>query len=78
MGAHPIDDDDFLGNTNPTDVSIDTENSEEIMAGSHITKFHTSKQEEPITTELLNKASNVPKLTYKHDAGRGHHNQSNP
>ena len=27
LGAHPIDDDDFWGNTNPTDVSIDTANS---------------------------------------------------
>ena len=43
LGAHPIDDDDFWGNTNPTDVSIDTANSEEMMAGSHITKFHTSE-----------------------------------
>ena len=38
------------------------------MAGSHTTKFHTFKQEEPVTTELLNKASNVPELTSIHDA----------
>ena len=52
LGAHPINDDDFWGNTNLNDVSIDTANSEEMMAGSHITKFHTSKQEEPVTIEL--------------------------
>ena len=39
-----------------------------MMAGSHITKFYRSKQEEPVTTELLNKVSNVPELTRKHDA----------
>ena len=53
-------------------------NSEEMMAGSHITKFHTFEQEEPVTTELLNMESNVPDLTRKHDTGGGHHNQSNP
>ena len=51
--------DDFLGNTNPTDVSIDTANREEMMAGSHITESHTHKHKEPITTKLLNKVSNV-------------------
>ena len=49
MGAHPIDDT-FWKNTNPTDVSIDTVNSEEQMAGSHITKYHTSEDKE-ITPE---------------------------
>ena len=73
-GVHPIDDDNFWGNTNPTGVSINTTNREEMMVGSRITEFHTSKQEEPVTTELLNKASNVPELTCKHDAGGGHHN----
>ena len=33
--------DDFWGITNPTDVLIDTANREEMMAGSHITEFHT-------------------------------------
>ena len=47
---------------NLTDVSIDTANSEEMMAGSHITEFHTHKQENPVTTELLNKVSNVPEV----------------
>ena len=32
LGAHPINDDGFWGNTNPTDVSIDTAYSEEMMA----------------------------------------------
>ena len=74
MIAHPMDDDDLWANTNPTDVSIDTANSEEMMAGSHITEFHTPEQEEPVTTELLNKALNVPELTRKHGVGGGHHN----
>ena len=39
LGVHPVNDD-FWDNTNPTDVSIDTVNSEEKMGGSHITKFH--------------------------------------
>ena len=60
LGAHPMNDDDFWDNTNPTGVLIDTANSEEIMTGSHITKFHTHKHAEPVTTELLNKISNVP------------------
>ena len=43
LGAHPIDNDDFWGNTNPTGVSIDTTNNEEMMERSHIIEFHTSK-----------------------------------
>ena len=42
LGAYPMNDD-FWGNTNPTDVSIDTANSEEIMARSYITNFYTHK-----------------------------------
>ena len=57
-----MNDDDFSGNTNPTDVSIDTVNSEEMMVGSHITEFHTHKHKEPVTTESLNKVSNVPEV----------------
>ena len=78
LGVHPIDNDDFWGNNNPTDVLIDTANSEEMMAGSHIAEFHASKQEEPVTTELLNKALDVPEVTCKHVAGGGHHNQNDP
>ena len=44
LGAHPVNDA-FWDNTNPTDVSIDTANSEEKMAGSHIAKFHTYEEE---------------------------------
>ena len=36
LGAHPIGDDIWEG-TNPSDVSIDTTNSKEVMVGSHIT-----------------------------------------
>ena len=77
LSAHPVKDDDFWGKTNLTGVSIDTVNSGEMMTGSHITEFHTSEQEEPVTTELLNKASDVPGLTCKHDDGGRHYNQSN-
>ena len=63
LGAHPMDDDDFWGNTNPTDVSIDKANSEEMMTGSHITEFHTTEQEKSVTTELLNEVSNLPEVT---------------
>ena len=78
LGAHPMDDDEFWSNTNLTDMFIDTTNNEEMMAESHITEFHTPKHKEPFTTELLNKVLNVPEVTHKHDAGRGHHNQSDP
>ena len=78
LGAHPMYDDDFQRNTNLTDVSIDTTNSEEMMMGSNITEFHIHKHKELVTTELLNKVSNVPEVTRKHNAGRGHHNQSDP
>ena len=57
---------------------IDTVNSEEMMAGSHITEFHRHEQEEPVTTELLNKVSHVQEVTHKHYAGGGNHNQSDP
>ena len=78
LGVHPLDDDDFWGNTNPTDVSINTANSEEMMTGSHITEFHTSRQEEPDTTDLLNKVLDVPEETPKHGTDEGHHNQCDP
>ena len=52
LGAHPVNDD-FWDNTNPTDVSIDTVNSEEKMVGSHLTKFHTHKDEQPVAEDLL-------------------------
>ena len=52
LEAHPIDDT-FWENTNPTDVQIDTVNSEEQMAGSHITKFHTPEDKEIAPEGLL-------------------------
>ena len=58
-GAHPMDDDEFLDITNPTDVSIDAVNSEEMMAGSHITELHTHNYEKSVTPELLIKVPNV-------------------
>ena len=70
---------------NPTDVSIDTVNSEEKMAGSHITKFHTHKDEQPVIADLLsqedqdyNNRHDQQLMTCKHDTDRGHHNPSNP
>ena len=47
-------DDDFWGDTNPNDVSIDTENSKEIIEGGIITEQHTFKVQEHIQPELLN------------------------
>ena len=41
LGAYLMNNDDFWGGTNPSDVSIDTTNSEEMMTGSHITELHT-------------------------------------
>ena len=52
LGAHPIDDT-FWENTNPTNVSIDIVNSEEQMAGNHITKFHTPEDKEIVLEDLL-------------------------
>ena len=62
MVAHPMDGDDFWGITNPGDVSLDTANSEEMMAGSHITKQLTCKYQGPDQLELLEMASKEPKL----------------
>ena len=38
--------DDFWGDTNPSDVFIVTMNSAEMMAGSHITELHIHKYKE--------------------------------
>ena len=60
LGAHLINDDDSWGNTNPSDVSINTANSEEMMTGSHVIELHTHKHKEPVPPDLLNEESNVP------------------
>ena len=52
LGTYPIDDY-FWKSANPTDVSIDTVNSEEQMAGSHITKFHTHGDKEITPEDIL-------------------------
>ena len=52
--------DNFWGRTNPSDVFIDTVNSKEIMAGSHITDHHTHKGQEPVPSKLLNMTPNKP------------------
>ena len=57
-----MDGDEFWGNTNPCDVSIDTTNSKEMMTGSHITKQQTCEYQGPNRPELLNKVSNVPEM----------------
>ena len=54
-----MNDDDYLGGTNPGDVSIDAKNSKEIIAESHITELHTHKYKESVPPELLNEVSNV-------------------
>ena len=56
LATHPTDDN-FLGNTNPTDVSIDTVNSEEKMTGSHITEFHTPKDKIIVSENLLSQVN---------------------
>ena len=61
LGAHPMGGDEFWGNTNPGDVSIDTANSKEMMTGSHITEQHTCKYQGPDRPELLDVASKEPK-----------------
>ena len=62
-------------------MSIATVNSEEKMAGSHITEFHTHKDEQPVVTDLLcqgnqdyNNQHDQQLKTHKHDNGQGHHN----
>ena len=52
LGAYPVDDN-FWDNNNPADVSINTVNSEEKMIESHITKFHTHQDEQPVIADLL-------------------------
>ena len=75
LRAHPLNDD-FWDNTNPTDVSIDTVNSEEKMTGSHITESPTHKDEQPVVTDLLsqedqdyNNQHDQQLMTRKHDNG---------
>ena len=53
------------------------------MAGSHITKFNTHKDKQPVTTDLLsqenqdfNNQHDQQLMTCKHDTGQGHHNPS--
>ena len=83
LGVYPVNGD-FWGNINPTDVYIDTMNSEEKMAGSHITKFHTHENEQTVVTELLsqenqdyNNQHDRQLMIRKHDNGQEHHNPSN-
>ena len=52
----------FWGGNNSVDVSIDTANSKEMMAGSHITELHTQKCEGPVPPELLNMVPNEPQV----------------
>ena len=54
--AHTIDDD-FWENTNPADVSVDKLDSKEKVTGSHITKFHSPKDEEIVLEDLLNQVN---------------------
>ena len=52
LSRHPVNND-FWDNNNPADMSIDTVNSKEKMAGSHITKFHTYEDKQPVIADLL-------------------------
>ena len=64
---------------------LDTVNSEEQMAGSHITEFHTHKDEQPVIADLLSKENqdfdnqhDQQLMAPKHDTGQGRHNPSDP
>ena len=59
LGVHPISDD-LLNETNPSDVSIDTANSEEVMTGSDITEQHAFKFWASVQPKLLNMTSYKP------------------
>ena len=59
LGAYFMNNDDFWGNTNPTDVSIDTTNSREMMVESHITELYTHKHKDPVPSKLFNKVPNM-------------------
>ena len=43
----------FWNKTSPSDVSVDTANSEEQMTGSHITKFHTPEDKQIVLEDLI-------------------------
>ena len=60
LEAHPMNDDDFSGGTNPSDVFINIMNSKGMMTGSHITDLYTNKYKESFPSELLNTVLNVP------------------
>ena len=84
LGSHPVTDD-FWDNTNPTNVYIDTVNSKEKMAGSHITEFHTHEDEQPVVMDLLSQGNqdydnqhDQQLMTRKHYNIQEHHNPSNP
>ena len=54
------------------------------MAESHITKFHTHKDEQPVVSNLLSQENQAydnqhdqQLMTLIHDTDRGHHNQGN-
>ena len=57
-----MDDDDFCGGTNPSDASIDTTNSKQIMTGSHITEQHTFEFRGYVQPELLNMTPYEPQV----------------
>ena len=58
MAAHPVDDA-IWSHTNPSDVSIDTVNSAEIIAGSHITEDSTYSFERSYPFGLIDTPSHV-------------------
>ena len=60
LGAHPIDDA-VWGRTDPSDVSIDTANSAEIMAGSHIREEQTFPFRTSDSHNLLYMTALVPR-----------------
>ena len=59
MAAHPVDDA-IWSHTNPSDVSIDTANSVELIASIHITEGSTSTIDRSDPYWLLDTTSHVP------------------
>ena len=65
-------------------MSVDTVNSEEQMAGSHITEFHTHEDKQPVVLDLLSEGSegydnqhDWQLMARKHDNCHAHHNPRN-
>ena len=66
-------------------MSIDRVSSEEQMTGSHIAKFHTNEDKQPVIADFLSQEDqdfdnqhDQQLMTTKHDTDHGHDNPSDP